>query len=331
MMDLDTFLTTLYVMIDDFCQSEGFHEKHRPGPQASLSCSEVVTLAVFGQWAQFPSERAYYRYALSHLRAAFPTLPDREQFNRVPQHHRDVIVAFSLFLVDQMEAQHCLYEALDSSGIPTRDAKRRGTGWLAGQADIGWSNRIGWYEGFHLLTSITPTGVISGFGKALASCNDHPLAETFFAARAHPSPRLKSVGAPARGASMWLTKASQGIACIVTGKPLTVRRSSALPINAAKFAGPNLGDAGWPGCARSLRPFMTSCSIPSGWLGSAHIPWTAFKRAWLRKSLCITFASGSTCSWAASHWLSPICSTGKFVISIHTKRLNVSTIGARVS
>ena len=165
-MDHETFLTTLYVMIDDFCQSQGFDEKHRPGPVASLSCSEVVTLAVFGQWGQFPSERAFYRYAVSHLRPAFPTLPDREQFNRLQRQHRAVIVAFSLYLVDQMQAQRCLYEALDSSGIPTRDAKRRGTGWLAGQADIGWSNRIGWYEGFHLLTSITPTGVITGFGFA---------------------------------------------------------------------------------------------------------------------------------------------------------------------
>jgi hypothetical protein len=189
-------------MIDDFCQSEGFHEKHRPGPAASLSCSEVVTLAVFGQWAQFPSERAFYRYALSHLRPAFPTLPEREQFNRVPRQYRDVIVAFSLDLVQRMQAQRCLYEALDSSGIPTRDAKRRSTGWLAGQADIGWSNRIGWYEGFHLLTSITPTGVITGFGFAPASCNDHPLAETFFAVRRHPSPRLLSGGAPAQGVSV---------------------------------------------------------------------------------------------------------------------------------
>ena len=199
MMDIDTFLTTLYVMSDDFCQSQGVDEKHRPGPPASLSCSEVVTLAVFGQWAHFPSERAFYRYALRHLRAAFPTLPEREQFNRLQRQQRDVIVAFSLHLVDQLQAQRCLYEALDSSGIPTRDAKRRGSGWLAGQADIGWSNRIGWYEGFHLLTSITPTGVITGFGFAAASCNDHSLAETFFAVRRHPSPRLRSVGAPAQG------------------------------------------------------------------------------------------------------------------------------------
>ena len=197
MMDQDTFLTTLYVMIDDFCQCAGYDEKHCPGPAASLSCSEVVTLAVFGQWAQFPSERAFYRYTLRCLRPAFPTLPEREPFNRLQRHYREVIVAFSLFLVEHMQAQCCLYEALDSSGLPTRDAKRRGTGWLAGQADIGRSNRIGWYEGFHLLTSMTPTGVITGFGFAAGSCNDHRLAETFFAARPHPSPRLISVGAPA--------------------------------------------------------------------------------------------------------------------------------------
>src|SRR6266704_4527215 len=164
-------------MIDDFCQSRGFHEKHRSGPAASLSCSEVVTLAVFGQWAQFPSERAFYRYALSHLRTAFPTLPEREQFNRLQRKPRDVIVAFSLHLVDQMQAQLCLYEALDSSGIPTRDAKRRGAGWLAGQADIGWSTRIGWVEGFHLLVSIAQTSLIIGFGFAPASNHDQELME----------------------------------------------------------------------------------------------------------------------------------------------------------
>ena len=41
-----------------------------------------------------------------------------------------------------------------------RDAKRRGEGWLAGSADIGWSNRLGWYEGFRLLVAVDPTGVV---------------------------------------------------------------------------------------------------------------------------------------------------------------------------
>ena len=57
-----------------------------------------------------------------------------------------------------MEAQRCPYEGLDASTMPVRDAKRRGEGWLAGQADIGWSNRLGWYEGFRLLVAVNPTG-----------------------------------------------------------------------------------------------------------------------------------------------------------------------------
>ena len=122
------------MMIDDFCQSHGFDAKHRPGPARLAITKRGVTLAVFGQWVRFPSERAFYRYVERHLRAAFPTLLEREQFNRLQRQQRDVIVAFSMFLVEQMQAQRYLYEALDSSGIPTRDAKRRGTGgWLAGK------------------------------------------------------------------------------------------------------------------------------------------------------------------------------------------------------
>jgi hypothetical protein len=200
MIDLDTFLTTLYVMADDFCQSCLSHEKQTPGPMASLQCSEVITLALFGQWVQFPSERAFYRYAQHHLRAAFPHLPERSQFNRLMRTHRDAISAFGLYLVDLMQAQQCPYEVLDSTAAVTRDAKRRGTGWLAGQADIGWSNRIGWYEGFHLLLCVTPLGVITGFGFGAASSHDQVLASTLFTARQKPTPRLPSAGRPAQGA-----------------------------------------------------------------------------------------------------------------------------------
>ena len=98
-----------------------------------------------------------------------------------------------------MQAQHCLYELLDSSGVATRDAKRRGAGWLAGQADSGWSTRLGWYEGVHLLCAITPPGVITGFGFGSASTHDQRLAETFFAARAQSCQALPSVGAKALG------------------------------------------------------------------------------------------------------------------------------------
>jgi hypothetical protein len=197
MVDVDTFLTTLYVMVDDFCQLSLPSEPH-PGPQAALSRSEVVTLALFGQWQGFGSERGFYRYAQRHLRAAFPSLPTREQCNRQVRQQHAALVAFFLHLVHLLAAQPCAYEALDSSGIATRDAKRRGVGWLPGVADIGWSNRLGWYEGVHLLMAVNPSGVITGFGFGAASTKDQPLAETFFALRRQPHPGVASVGTSAR-------------------------------------------------------------------------------------------------------------------------------------
>ncbi|WP_211221449.1 hypothetical protein [Ktedonobacter racemifer] len=159
----------------------------------------MITLALFGQWVQFPSERAFYRYAEYHLRKAFPQLPNRSQFNRLQRSYRDEITAFALFVVQLLRAQDTAYEVLDSTAAPTRDAKRRGLGWLAGQADIGWSNRVGWYEGFHLLLSVTEQGVITGFGFGSASTHDQHLAMTLFAARHTLSPQLPSAGRPARG------------------------------------------------------------------------------------------------------------------------------------
>jgi hypothetical protein len=198
MVDVDTFLTTLYVIIDDFYKSRP-RKQRRPGPEASLSPSEIVTLAIFSRWTRFASERDFYRYARGHLREAFPTLPNRSQFNRLVRFYTELIEEISLHLAELMETQKRPYQALDSSAMPIRDAKRRGSGRLAGLADIGWSNSLGWYEGFRLLVATDPTGVITGFGFSAASVPDQQVAETFFAMRHRPNPRLPSVGSTAAG------------------------------------------------------------------------------------------------------------------------------------
>jgi hypothetical protein len=200
MLDVDTFLTALYVMVDDFCHSHP--PKKRPGPKASLSDSEVITLAIFARWDRFCGERDFYRYARERLHDAFPTLPDRSQSNRLVRSCAGLIeeVALHLGLMPNVRANTrdvACYEALDTSAMPVRDAKRRGEGWLAGYADIGWSNSLGWYEGFRLIVAVDPKGVITGF--ACASTKDQPLAETFFALRARPDPRLGSAGSVASG------------------------------------------------------------------------------------------------------------------------------------
>ena len=132
MVDVDTFLTVLYVMVDDFCQTQP--PKKRPGPEASLSESEVITLAVFARWSRFSSERDFYRYAQTNLLDAFPTLPTRPQFNRLVRSCTGLIEEIAVKLGKMLEDRAHAYQALDSSAMPVRDAKRRGHGWLAGEA-----------------------------------------------------------------------------------------------------------------------------------------------------------------------------------------------------
>jgi hypothetical protein len=196
--DIDTFLTTLSVMGDDFCKTS-LPAASRPGPQATLSRSEVLTWAIFGQWQGFGSERGFYRYAQRHLRAAFPQLPTREQCNRQRRQQHEALVALFLPLVHLLAAQRCPYEALDSAGLPTRDAQRRGAGWLPGLAESGWSNRLGWYAGFPLLLAGNPVGGITGLGFGPANPKAQLLAAPCFALRHQPHPGLPSGGAPAVG------------------------------------------------------------------------------------------------------------------------------------
>lgn len=199
MVDVDTFLTTLYVVIDEFAKSEAPPAPPSVGRRRRLCLSEVLTLAVFGQWSGFASQRAFYRYAHRHLRAAFPALPARSQLNRALRAAEGALSRLGPYLAAELGAAQEPYEVLDSTGLPVRDSRRRGRSWLAGQANLGRCTRIGWYYGLHALTCCTREGVITGSGLAPASTNDQRLAETFFRARrVHPSP-LPGVGRPAAG------------------------------------------------------------------------------------------------------------------------------------
>ena len=90
-LDPDTFLTRLYVLVDEACKAQAGGV--RAGRPTALTRSEVVTLALYGQWSRFGSERDFYRYADQQLRGAFPQLPHRRQLNRRIRAEQDAIVA----------------------------------------------------------------------------------------------------------------------------------------------------------------------------------------------------------------------------------------------
>ncbi len=195
MIDPDTFLTALYVMVDDLLDDIPLPASQRRGPALALTPREVVTLALYGQWAHFGGEAAFYRHADRHLRGAFPRLPALSQYNRAVRACHDAIVAVGQRLARLLDAPTCAYEVLDSTGVVTRNSKRRGRGWLDGQADVGWCTRLGFYHGLHLLAAVTSLGAITGYGLSPASVRDQPLAEDFFAARHGAPPALPEVGA----------------------------------------------------------------------------------------------------------------------------------------
>jgi hypothetical protein len=195
-MDPDTFLTMIYVLVDSCCRE--LPAARRRGPAPALSRSEAITLALMSQWGRFGSERDFYRYADRRLRGAFPRLPHRTQLNRQIRRERDAIVAVGHAIADLLGARAGEYEVLDGTAAPVRNIKRSGSGWLGGQAAIGKSSRLGWFEGFMVLIAAEPDGVITGHGFGPGNTKDQVLAETFFAARRTPQPRLPSVGRPSQ-------------------------------------------------------------------------------------------------------------------------------------
>lgn len=192
MLDLATFLTTLYVQVDTL--DHDVPPDPQPGPAAALCRSEVLTLAIFGQWAQFPSERAFWRFAERRLRPYFPHLPNRSQFNRQLRRHQQALTLVALALGVPLRAPASSYELLDGTGVPVRNRQRRGRSWLAGLADLGRCTRLGFYYGFRILVACDPQGLITGFGAGPASSNDRRLTETFLACRHTPHPGLPSIG-----------------------------------------------------------------------------------------------------------------------------------------
>lgn len=117
MLDVDTFLTTRYVLVDECDKTVLPPEPPPPDPAPALSRSEALTLALFGQWSQFPSERAFYRYAIRHVRPAFPTLPARSQYNRQVRHLTHHVIALGQWVAARLHTALATTSALDGTAI----------------------------------------------------------------------------------------------------------------------------------------------------------------------------------------------------------------------
>ena len=159
------------------------------------------------QWQRFVSERDVYRFAARHLRAAFPGLPDRSQFNRLLRPQQSTLAQFAVWLTTTSAASR--YEILEESRcrpapINARDAAGCPASPILDGIPVRLVYRAPVAPGDH------PAGRSTGFGVGPARANDRQLTEMLLALGQHPDPALPSVGGP--GAAQYLADTGVGAA-----------------------------------------------------------------------------------------------------------------------
>lgn len=117
-LDLDTFLTALYTIVDDLYQQHYAHQKpNRPGRRAQMSDSEVLTLTILAQW-HGKSERKFLRKVREQWRSYFPRMLSQSAFNRRSRDLAGVMVNLIGVVAKELEAYSACYEALDCVSVP---------------------------------------------------------------------------------------------------------------------------------------------------------------------------------------------------------------------
>ncbi len=102
-MPTETFLTTLYTIVDDW------YQKHAPrsvagraGKKPIFSDSEVMTLSIAQHWLGIPDEREFLRFVQNNCLPLFPRLISQGQFNRRARNLCWLIHTMRQHLVAQM-------------------------------------------------------------------------------------------------------------------------------------------------------------------------------------------------------------------------------------
>ena len=185
MVDFETFVITVYVMVDQALA-------HVPPPDPrrdrhpALSRSKVVTLA---QLARFAAQR---------LRVLFPRLPDRSQLHRAMTALQTTCDGFRQQWGDQLAVAEAPHERLDGTAVSLRTLGRRGPAPTAAFAAYGRTSHPPRFYGCRVLVTATPAGVVTGYAVAPGNTHDSTLAETFFAERAAETPSA-AVGSASSG------------------------------------------------------------------------------------------------------------------------------------
>jgi Transposase DDE domain len=186
-MDLDSFLVSLYVLVDDWWQADRGRAPRGPGRPALLTDQEVLTLAILAQWPRFRSERDFWRFAWAHLRPYFPALCTQGQLNRRIRALEPELRALQRAFARGLCSPSAVYRVLDTTLVPAIVRVRASRkGLFCGQASFGRSaSKTEWVYGFKAALVVDPEGVVTAFGLAPAASDERPIGDALVASDGH--------------------------------------------------------------------------------------------------------------------------------------------------
>ena len=189
--DLDTFVTALYVTIDDALRTRPELRRWRPtvGLRPRLSDAGLLTLSVLQALLGFGSETRFLRHAQDHLRHLFPYVPGQSGYNKRLRRAEPPLRALVRLLAQDTELWDDDTWVMDST--PVECGRSRPTALrseLAGWAGYGYcAGHSRWFWGLRLHLVCTPAGLPVTFALANPKVDEREVARELFVTPWAPS------------------------------------------------------------------------------------------------------------------------------------------------
>lgn len=171
--DLDTLLTAIYVLVDDFLP-----ERRGPGRPPKITDAELITLAVAQVFMGLPNDRQFLALASYRLGRLFPYLPKQSGYNKRLRKLAPEISRAINHLAFNSPGFCDSLRLLDSTPVPcgaSRETTRRSE--FAGIAAYGYCrSHSRYFWGFRLYLLCSADGTPIAFELAPANASEREVA-----------------------------------------------------------------------------------------------------------------------------------------------------------
>lgn len=179
--DLESLLTTIYVLVDDWYQAKGQALlSGKPGMKAAFSDSEMLTLMLAQDFIPYPGETQYVAFIRANLGRLFPHLLDQSQFNRRARGLLPMLERLRREWVVSLTGGEVKQVLLDTKPIPVMGNKRsKRHSDFAGSAAYGYcaARNLNYY-GYKLVMLTDLDGLPLVYDLVPANIDERQAAES---------------------------------------------------------------------------------------------------------------------------------------------------------